>query len=146
MSKIDEITRESWIMGTFPEWGTWLNEEIENEEVKPGTVAMWWLGCTGIWFKTCLLYTSNLNCSGSVFQAVPDLLQGDPFHIPAELTVHDRVKDFLGTAFFQFIQDPFFCSDEKFFFVGSFGILDNLGSTAGKISQCKDRLYTFRMN
>ena len=48
MSKIDEITRESWIMGTFPEWGTWLNEEIENEEVKPGTVAMWWLGCTGI--------------------------------------------------------------------------------------------------
>ena len=40
MSKIDEITRESWIMGTFPEWGTWLNKEIENEEVKPGTVAM----------------------------------------------------------------------------------------------------------
>ena len=52
MSKVDEITRESWIMSTFPEWGTWLNEEIENEEVKPGTVAMWWLGCTGIWFKT----------------------------------------------------------------------------------------------
>ena len=52
MSKVDEITRESWILGTFPEWGTWLNEEIEQEEVKPGTVAMWWLGCTGIWFKT----------------------------------------------------------------------------------------------
>ena len=52
MSKIDEISRESWIMSTFPEWGTWLNEEIENEEVKPGTVAMWWLGCTGVWFKT----------------------------------------------------------------------------------------------
>ena len=33
MSKIDEITRENWIMSTFPEWGTWLNEEIENEEV-----------------------------------------------------------------------------------------------------------------
>lgn len=52
MSKVDEITRDSWIMSTFPEWGTWLNEEIENEEVKPGTVAMWWLGYTGIWFKT----------------------------------------------------------------------------------------------
>lgn len=52
MSKIDEITRENWIMSTFPEWGTLLNEEIENEEVKPGTVAMWWLGCTGMWFKT----------------------------------------------------------------------------------------------
>ena len=52
MSKVDEITRESWIMSTFPEWGTWLNEEIENEVVEPGNVAMWWLGCTGIWFKT----------------------------------------------------------------------------------------------
>ena len=34
MSKIDEITREKWIMNTFPEWGTWLNEEIENEKLK----------------------------------------------------------------------------------------------------------------
>lgn len=52
MSKVSELTREQWILSTFPEWGTWLNEEIEMEEVKPGTVAMWWLGCTGIWFKT----------------------------------------------------------------------------------------------
>ena len=50
MSKIDEITRDSWIMSTFPEWGTWLVEDIENEVVAPGNVAMWWLGCTGIWF------------------------------------------------------------------------------------------------
>lgn len=52
MSQINDITRESWILGAFPEWGTWLNEEIENEEVKPGTFAMWWIGCTGVWFKT----------------------------------------------------------------------------------------------
>lgn len=52
MPKINEITRESWILGAFPEWGTWLNEEIDNEVVKPGTFAMWWLGCVGIWFKT----------------------------------------------------------------------------------------------
>lgn len=52
MSKVNEITRESWIMNSFPEWGTWLNEEIENEKVKPNNVAMWWLGCTGMWFKT----------------------------------------------------------------------------------------------
>ena len=52
MSKVNEITRESWILNTFPEWGTWLNEEIENEVVKPGTFSMWWLGCTGIWLKT----------------------------------------------------------------------------------------------
>ncbi len=52
MAKIDEITRESWILSTFPEWGTWLNEEIEEEQVKPGTFSMWWLGCTGIWVKS----------------------------------------------------------------------------------------------
>ena len=52
MSKIDEITRESWIMGAFPEWGTWLNEEIEEEVVPEGNVAMWWLGCTGLWVKS----------------------------------------------------------------------------------------------
>ena len=52
MSKIDDITRDSWIMSTFPEWGTWLVEDIENEVVAPGNVAMWWLGCTGIWMKT----------------------------------------------------------------------------------------------
>jgi L-ascorbate 6-phosphate lactonase len=52
MSKIDTITRESWVLANFPEWGTWLNEEIEQEQVQPGTFAMWWLGCTGIWIKS----------------------------------------------------------------------------------------------
>lgn len=52
MSKVEQITREKWILETFPEWGTWLNEEIDEEVVKPGTFAMWWLGCTGIWLKT----------------------------------------------------------------------------------------------
>jgi L-ascorbate 6-phosphate lactonase len=52
MSKVKSITRESWILNTFPEWGTWLNEEIEQERVAPGTFAMWWLGCTGIWLKS----------------------------------------------------------------------------------------------
>lgn len=52
MSKLDEITRESWILSTFPEWGTWLNEEIEQTPVQPNTFSMWWLGCTGIWVKT----------------------------------------------------------------------------------------------
>lgn len=29
MSKVKSITRESWILSTFPEWGSWLNEEID---------------------------------------------------------------------------------------------------------------------
>lgn len=49
---VNEITRESWILGSVPEWGTWLNEEIENEVVEPNSFAMWWLGCVGVWIKT----------------------------------------------------------------------------------------------
>ncbi|MFT3970570.1 MAG: L-ascorbate 6-phosphate lactonase [Micropruina sp.] len=52
MSKIDEISRESWILGAFPEWGTWLNEEIDATVVEPGTFDLWWIGNTGIWLKT----------------------------------------------------------------------------------------------
>ncbi len=54
MSALDanRITRNSWITDIFPEWGTWLNEEIEEHEVKPGTFAMWWLGTTGLWIKS----------------------------------------------------------------------------------------------
>ncbi len=52
MPKIDEINREKWILGAFPEWGTWLNEEIDQEEVSKGTFAMWWIGCTGLWIKS----------------------------------------------------------------------------------------------
>lgn len=53
MSKnANEITREQWIMECFPEWGRWLVEDIEETDVKPGTFAMWWMGCTGIWVKT----------------------------------------------------------------------------------------------
>ena len=52
MSLIDTITRQSWIDSTFPEWGTWLVEEIEEKKVPEGNVSMWWLGCVGIWMKT----------------------------------------------------------------------------------------------
>ena len=41
MSKIDTLTREQWIMNTFLEWGSWLNEDIDNEVVAPGNVEMW---------------------------------------------------------------------------------------------------------
>ncbi|VHL79462.1 putative L-ascorbate 6-phosphate lactonase [Streptococcus pyogenes] len=52
MTKVQDITRESWILNTFPEWGTWLNEEIEQEVVPADNFAMWWLGNCGIWIKT----------------------------------------------------------------------------------------------
>ena len=31
-----EITREDWILEAFPEWGTFLNKEIEAMEVPKG--------------------------------------------------------------------------------------------------------------
>ncbi len=49
---LKEITKEKWLLDNFPLWGTWLNEEIEETTVEPGTFAMWWLGCTGIWLKS----------------------------------------------------------------------------------------------
>jgi L-ascorbate 6-phosphate lactonase len=52
MANVNEITKESWVLSTFPEWGTWLNEEIEDTVVAENTFAMWWLGCTGIWLKS----------------------------------------------------------------------------------------------
>lgn len=52
MKNINEVTRENWVDSVFPEWGTYLNEEIEQAKVEEGSFAMWWLGCTGIWLKT----------------------------------------------------------------------------------------------
>lgn len=39
-----EITREDWILEAFPEWGTFLNKEIEAMEVPKGSVSLWWCG------------------------------------------------------------------------------------------------------
>ncbi|MBE2895890.1 L-ascorbate 6-phosphate lactonase [Pasteurellaceae bacterium HPA106] len=79
MAKVNEITRESWILSTFPEWGTWLNEEIELEQVPQGNVAMWWLGCVGLWVKTpgnanlCI----DLWCGrGKATKKVKDMVRG----------------------------------------------------------------------
>ncbi|WP_251420606.1 MULTISPECIES: L-ascorbate 6-phosphate lactonase [Lactococcus] len=52
MANINEVTRESWILNTFPEWGTWLNEEIAATVVPEENFSMWWLGNCGLWIKT----------------------------------------------------------------------------------------------
>ena len=52
MPNVKDITREKWILSTFPEWGTYLSEEIEAAKPEPGKFKMWWLGNTGIWVKT----------------------------------------------------------------------------------------------
>ena len=57
MSKISEMTRESWIESTFPEWGTWLVEDIENEVSSTRKCSNVVAGCTGVWFKHQLTQT-----------------------------------------------------------------------------------------
>lgn len=38
------MTRTQWLEEVFPEWGTFLNQQIENFEVPAGRIALWWLG------------------------------------------------------------------------------------------------------
>lgn len=47
-----EIDRDTWLREVFPEWKTYLNEEIDNTVVEPGTFALWRLGGAAIWIKT----------------------------------------------------------------------------------------------
>lgn len=49
---VQEATRANWIENTFPEWGTWLNEEIEASQVPENNFRMWWLANNGVWLKT----------------------------------------------------------------------------------------------
>lgn len=105
MSRVEEITRESWIMKTFPEWGTWLNEEIRAEIVAPGTFAMWWLGCTGIWVKT----ESNANIcidfwcgTGKKTKKNPYI---DPEHQMARMAGGKKLQPNLRNT--PFVLDPF---------------------------------------
>ena len=105
MSKIDEITRESWLLSTFPEWGTWLNEEIEQEQVVPGTFAMWWLGCTGIWVKSegnaniCIDFWCG---TGKRTRSKPLM---DPHHQMARMSGCVKLQPNLRVA--PFVLDPF---------------------------------------
>jgi len=34
------LDREAWLHDVFPEWGTYLTEDIENTEVPPDKFAM----------------------------------------------------------------------------------------------------------
>jgi len=105
MSKIDEITRDSWILNTFPEWGTWLNEEIEEEVVPPGNVAMWWLGCTGLWVKTpgdCNISIDLWCGKGKQTKKVKDMVAG---HQMANMCGCRKLQPNLRASVF--VIDPF---------------------------------------
>ena len=39
MRTIQDVTKDTWLRETFPEWGTWLNEEIRDKQVEPNSFA-----------------------------------------------------------------------------------------------------------
>ncbi|MGW8250094.1 MAG: MBL fold metallo-hydrolase [Anaerolineales bacterium] len=46
------IDRTRWILECFPEWGQWLNREIEETQVPKGNYAFWWTGGMGFVLKS----------------------------------------------------------------------------------------------
>lgn len=46
------MTRARWLLECFPEWGTFLNRQIDATQVEPGTYAIWWTGGMGFVFKS----------------------------------------------------------------------------------------------
>lgn len=105
MSKIDGITRESWILGAFPEWGTWLNEEIDETVVEPGTFTLWWIGNTGLWLKTeegTHLAVDLWFGNGKRTQKVKDMV---PFHQMRNMTGGSKLQPNLRAA--PIVFDPF---------------------------------------
>lgn len=50
--KVQDITEQTWKDEVFPEWGTWLNEEIDRTKVPEGKFRLWWLVNMGLWLKT----------------------------------------------------------------------------------------------
>lgn len=47
-----EIDRLQWILECFPEWGQWLNREVEETQVPEGNYALWWTGGMGFILKS----------------------------------------------------------------------------------------------
>jgi L-ascorbate 6-phosphate lactonase len=46
------IDRTTWAVEVAATWGTYLNRQVKNERVKPGSVVLWWLGGASFFMKT----------------------------------------------------------------------------------------------
>jgi len=44
VSQNQEMTKAQWLEDCYPEWGSYLNKQIENCQVPKGQVALWWCG------------------------------------------------------------------------------------------------------
>ena len=81
-----EISRDDWLRDVFPEWGTFLNKEINDFAVRSGSVALWWFGGPSYAMKTSTgevflidnyagpsIYTTYDNCGVCRTSGAPSL-------------------------------------------------------------------------
>lgn len=47
-----DFGEEEWRRTVFPEWGTWLNEDIDRATIEPGHLGLWWISNMGVWLRT----------------------------------------------------------------------------------------------
>jgi len=61
------VTKEVWLKEAFPEWGSFLNKQIENYEVPKGQVSLWWCGGPSWVLKTDEggIFLIDQNCAPS---------------------------------------------------------------------------------
>lgn len=106
---MEEITREKWILGAFPEWGTWLNEEIDSEVVQPGNFTMWWIGCTGVWIKTENQTNIAIDLWFGNGKRTRKVKEMAPFHQMRNMTGGKKLQPNLRAA--PIVFDPFAVTD-----------------------------------
>lgn len=61
------ITKEVWLREAFPEWGSFLNKQIESAIVPEGQVSLWWCGGPSWVLKTDKggIFLIDQNCAPS---------------------------------------------------------------------------------
>ena len=52
LNKDRPMDRIRWLIECFPEWGQFLNKQIEATKVPQGTYAFWWTGGMGFVLKS----------------------------------------------------------------------------------------------
>ena len=69
-----KMNREIWLKEVFPEWGTYLNYEIDQYKVKTGTGAMWYFGGPSFALKSQAgaVFTVDLYAGPSLFTDYSD--------------------------------------------------------------------------
>lgn len=102
---VHQVTKQAWKDEVFPEWGTWLNEEIDTTNVPSGKVALWWLCNMGVWIKSDQQTSVVVDfwCgSGKNTHYKPEM---DPRHQWARLTGGRNIQPNLRTQ--PMVIDPF---------------------------------------